>query len=218
MKTLHKFAMLMLMASAISLPALAQDAPQAVVKPLNLVRGIVGPAGFNSNWSGFSALSLIGGAGVIPVTNKANTTVFYLGFTGGTTADISNMVLYTTPRSRLNITAVTPVKLGGVSNPSIALSHAAVCPVQPSQANPCIVRLDPLTLPLSPLSDYYLVVFFTANDSNNSAIGATSPTFLQSSLSGWFTGSDQTHLTVGQPIPSGNNGSSPNFLMFVMTN
>jgi hypothetical protein len=210
--------MLTLMASAISLPALSQDAPQAVVKPLNLVRGVVGPAGFNTNWGGFSALSLIGGAGVIPVLNKANTTVFYLGFTAGTTADVSNMVLYTTPRGRLNITAVTPVKLGGVSNPSIALTNPLVCPVAASQANPCVVRLDPLTLPLSTLSDYYLVVFFTANDQNNTSIGATSPTFQQSGLSGWFTNSDQTHLTVGQSIPSGNNGSSPNFLMFVMTN
>jgi hypothetical protein len=217
MKTLYKFAMLTLMASAISLPALSQDAPQVVAKPLNLVRGIVGPAGSNTSWSGYSSLNLIGGAGVIPVLNKANT-VFYLGFTAGTTADISNMVLYTTPRGQLNITAVTPVKLGGVSNPSIALSHTAVCAVPPSQANPCIVRLDPLALPLSALSDYYLVVFFTANDSNNTALGGTSPTFLQSSLSGWFTPSDQTHLTVGQSIPSGNNGNNPNFLMYVMTN
>ncbi|MBI3478606.1 MAG: hypothetical protein HY010_23000 [Acidobacteria bacterium] len=218
MKTLYKFAMLMLMASAISLPAAAQDAQQAVVKPLNIVRGIVGPAGFNTNWGGFSSLSLIGGAGVIPVVNKAGTTVFYLGFTGGTTADVSNMVLYTTPRGRLNITAVTPVKRGGVSNPSIALSNATVCAIQPSQSNPCIVRLDPVTFPLSTLSDYYLVLFFTANDPNNTAIGASNPPFLQSSLSGWFTQSDQTHLTVGQSVPTGNNGSSPNFLMYVMTN
>jgi hypothetical protein len=216
MKNICRFVTLTLMLGVLSLSGFAQKAP-AAAKPLNLVRGVVGPVGSNTSWSGFSALNLIGGAGVIPVLNNANTTVFYLGFTAGATADVNNLVLYTTPRGRLNITAVTPVKLGGVSNPSIALSNPTVCPVAPSAANPCIVRLDPLVLPLSPLSDYYLVVYFTSNDSNNSAVGATQPHFNQSSLNGGFVNGDESRLTVGQNIPTGITGI-PDFLMFVMTN
>ncbi len=75
-----------------------------------------------------------------------------------------------------------------------------------SNFNPCIVRLDPTKIVLSALSDYYLVVYFTASDSNNGAIGATEPTFRQSSLMGWDVGSDQTHIAVGGSIPSGNGG------------
>ena len=215
MKTFHKFATLTLMMFALAGYGFSQQPAKATA--LNLVRGVVGPVASNTSWSGYSALSLISGAGVIPITSS--NTVFYLGFTAGTTADINNMVLYTTARRRLTITAVTPVKLGGISNPSINLASTAVCPVQPLSANnPCIVRLDPLALSLSALSDYYLVVYFTANDPNNSAIGATQPSFLQSSLNGWYTSSDESRLTVGQSIPSGNNGNPPDFLMFVMSN
>ena len=146
--------------------------------------------------------------------------MFYYGFTAGSQADITNMVLYTTARGSSTITAVTPVKYGGVSNPSIVLSNTSVCPVQPlSTGSPCFVRFDPLTLTLSALNDYYLVVYFTPSDSNNSSIGATVPQYLRSSLQGWYIGNvDETQLTVGQSIPSGNNGNQPYFLMFVMTN
>ena len=78
------------------------------------------------------------------------------------------------------------------------------------------MRLDPLVLPLSPTSDYYLVVYFT-QDSNNGGVGATQPSFLQSSLNGGFVASDQSRLTVGQNVPAGIT-TVPLFLMFVMTN
>jgi len=75
-----------------------------------------------------------------------------------------------------------------------------------------------LTLTLSALNDYYLVVYFTPSDSNNGSIGATQPQYLRSSLQGWYIGNtNETILTVGQSIPAGNNGSQPYFLMFVMT-
>jgi hypothetical protein len=215
MKTFHKFATLTLMIIAVSAYGFSQKAP-AKATALNLVRGVVGPVGSNTSWSGYSALSQISGAGVIPIASAS--TVFYLGFTAGATADINNMVLYTTARRGLTITAVTPVKLGGISNPSINLASIAVCPVQPlSVNNPCIVRLDPLTLSLSALNDYYLVVYFTANDPNNSTVGATQPSFGQSSLNGWFINGDESRLTAGQSIPAGNNGAQPDFLMYVMS-
>jgi hypothetical protein len=216
MKTVYRFATLTLMVLAVFAGVFSQKAA-AAAKPENLVRGVVGPVTNNTSWSGFSALNLIPGAALIPVTST--TSVFYLGFTAGTTVDISNMVLYTTARGSSIITAVTPVKLGGITNPSINLASVTVCPVQEiSDFNPCIVRLDPTKISLSALSDYYLVVYFTANDSNNSSVGATIPIFQQSSLTGWFISSDQTELKVGASIPSGNSGHQPYFLMYVMTN
>ena len=211
MKTVCKFATLMLMMLAFALHGFAAT-------PLNLVRGVGGPVAANTSWSGYSTLALIPGAGLIPPASS--TTAFYYGFTAGSQADITNMVLYTTARGSSTITAVTPVKYGGVSNPSIVLSNTSVCPVQPlSTGSPCFVRFDPLTLTLSALNDYYLVVYFTPSDSNNSSIGATVPQYLRSSLQGWYIGNvDETQLTVGQSIPSGNNGNQPYFLMFVMTN
>ena len=54
---------------------------------------------------------------------QVKTTVLYIGFTGGTEADIGNMVLYTTKRGNSKITAATPVKLKGASNPIISLTN-----------------------------------------------------------------------------------------------
>jgi hypothetical protein len=126
------------------------------------------------------------------------------------------MVVYTTARGSLTITAVTPVKLGGVSNPSILLSNTSVCPVAPSAGTPCIVRFDPTTLTMSPASDYYLAVYFT-NDTNNSGISGTYPQGYQTSLVGTYYGGNYTTLTVGQSIPTVANGG-PVFLMYVMNN
>ncbi len=179
--------------------------------------------GAGRNWTGrrqfqlsnYSVFNLVPGSGLFPITST--TTVFYFGFTAGTEADISNMVVYTTPRGSLTISAATPVKLGGVSNPSIVLSNTSVCPVAPSTTIPCIVRFDPTTITLSPASDYYFVVYFT-NNSNNAAIAATQPNNNQTSLAGtYFGGTDYTHLTAGQSIP-GAAARGPSFLMYVMNN
>ena len=214
MKTFCKFTILTFAMFAVTVCGFSQ-VPPAAAKTLNLERGVVGPVSSSPSWSGYSALNTIPGAGLMPITSK--TTAFYLGFTAGTQADVSNMVLYTTARTSLTITAATPVTFGGVSNPSINLASKTVCAVPPSVGSPCLVRLDPLTLSLSALSDYYLVVYFTS-DTNNSNIAGTIPSNALTSLTGWFIGSDQTHLTVGQSIPSGNGGGRPYFLMYVMTN
>ena len=210
MKTIYKFATLTLMMLAVSVCGFS------AVKPENLVRGVVGPVTANTSWAGYSNLALIPGAALIPVTSTQ--TVFYLGFTAGTEADINNMVLYTTSRGSLKITAVTPVKLGGVSNPSIDLVNPTVCPViEISAFNPCIVRLDPTTIVLSALNDYYLVVYFTASDTNNNSLGLTDPSFGQSSLrGGYVSGTDDSRLSVGASIPL-TLSNQPDGLMYVMT-
>ncbi|HEY4843468.1 MAG TPA: hypothetical protein VIH78_15985 [Terriglobales bacterium] len=212
MKTIFKLATLTLMIFAVSGYGFSAS------KAENLVRGIIGPVSSNVSWSGYTVIAQVPGAGLIPVTST--TTVFYLGFTAGAEADVSNMVLYTTARGSSTITAVTPVTLGGISNPMIDLASATVCPViEISSFNPCIVRLDPTKITLSALSDYYLAVFFTASDSNNSSIGLTEPQFQQSSLRGTYISGDETRLTVGATIPSSLSFSGqPYSLMYVMTN
>ncbi len=217
MKTVCKFATLILMIFGVSVCGFSQrmTAQKPAAATQNLVRGVVGPPGSNSEWSNYSVFNLVPGSGLFPITSS--TTVFYFGFTAGTEADIANMVVYTTARGSLTITAVTPVTLGGVSNPSILLSNTSVCPVAPSTTAPCIVRFDPTTLTMTPSSDYYFVVYFT-NDNNNQGIAGTQPGNNQTSLAGaYFGGTDYTHLTVGQSIP-GAAGRSPAFLMYVMNN
>jgi hypothetical protein len=220
MKTVCSLALLMLMMSAISVYGFSQTtftkkAPETTTQ--NLTRGVIGPVSSNSSWANYSVLNGVPGSSIFPITSTS--TVFYFGFTAGTEADISNMVVYTTARGSLTVTAVTPVKLGGISNPSVQLTNTSVCPVQPvSATNACIVRFDPTTLTLSPASDYYFMVFFT-NDSNNSAIGAAQPinAAYTSLVGNYFGGTDYTHLTVGQSLPGGGN-RSPDFLMYVMNN
>jgi hypothetical protein len=220
MKSGCNLVVLMLMMSAMSVYGFSQatvvkKSPETTTQ--NLTRGVIGPVSSNSSWANYSVLNGVPGSAVFPITST--TTVFYFGFTAGTEADISNMVVYTTARGSLTVTAATPVKLGGVSDPSIQLTNTSVCPVQPvSATNPCIVRFDPTTLTLSPASDYYFMVFF-ANDSNNSAIGGAQPiSAAYTSLVGnYFSGTDYTHLTVGQSLPGGGN-RSPDFLMYVMNN
>ena len=193
----------------------AQNAPATTTQ--NLVRGVIGPFGLNSSWSNYSVINQIPGSTLYPVASS--TAVFYWGFAAGTTADITNMVLYTTAHGSQTVTAVTPVKLGGISNPSISLSNTSVCPVQPlSAANPCVVRFDPVAITLSPASDYYLTVYY-ANDTNNQSIGAVLPGVFPVGMSGTFLGgTDATHLTVGQSLPARTTSNTSYFLMYVMNN
>jgi hypothetical protein len=206
MKTICKFATLSLVTSVFASLCPAQA-------PRNLVAGVSGQVTSDANWAGNSALSLIPGAALFPITST--NTVLYLGFTAGSTADVGNMVIYTTKRASTKITKVTPVTLGGVSNPSIDLASTSVCPVPPSTTNPCTIRLDPTVLSLSPLADYYFVVFFT-NDTNNKTVGGADPGNTRSSLSGLTIVGDETRLKVGQAVP-GPTTHVMDFLLYVMT-
>jgi hypothetical protein len=194
----------------------AQQPPATA--PINLVAGVGGPVSSSNQWSNYSALNLIAGAFIFPAVASVKTTVLYIGFTAGTEADLGNMVLYTTKRGNSKITAVTPVKLKGVSNPIISLTNKKVCPTQPvSVTNPCVVRLDPMTLTLSTLSDYYFVMYLSTSN-NNATLGAANAQYPITSLTGWYLSGDQTRLTVGRAIPSGYTGTHPYFLLYVMSN
>jgi hypothetical protein len=196
---------------------LAQQRPTTTA-PINLVAGVGGPVSSSNQWSDYSALNLIAGAFIFPAVATVKTTVLYIGFTAGTEADIGNMVLYTTKRGSSKITAVMPVKLTGVSDPIISLTNKKVCPNQPvSVSNPCVIRLDPMTLNLSTLSDYYFVMYLSTSN-NNETLGAANAQYPITSLTGWFLSGDQTRLKVGSSIPSGYNGTHPYFLLYVMSN
>jgi hypothetical protein len=215
MKTVSRFAVFTLLLFAV---AYGSAGEKKTTPPVNLVRGAVGPFGTNSDWANWSSVTLIPGASLIPVTSSQ--TVLYLGFAGGSEADITNMVLYTTARGSLTITAVTQVTLGGVSNPSIVLSNTSVCPNQPlSVNNVCVVRLDPTALALSATNDYYFAVFFT-NDSNNASLVSTADEFPFSALENWYgysSGTNYTTFTVGQSLPNNTFHSTPFVLMYVMS-
>ncbi len=183
----------------------------------NLVRGVSGPVGTNTSWSGYTVFGAIPGSALFPIAST--TTVLSYGFTAGSEADVTAAVLYTTARGSTTITAVTPVTYQGNSSFSFDLASTSVCPTAPSASTPCIVKFDSLTLTLSPASDYYLAVYFTGSDSNNSAIGGTTPSLAQSSLWGWYNSGNYTNLIVGNsvPAPSGSH-SAPYFLMYVTNN
>jgi hypothetical protein len=204
---------LIVLAIAAELSAYAQQPPQ------NLLPGI-GPllqSSGASNWSGLSILENIPGTSLYPVTSA--TTVLYIGFVAGTQVDIGNMVLYTTARENTTITAVTPVTFKGVSDPRIALTHPRTCPSQPlSAATPCIIRLDPIQLSLSPLNDYYLAVYFTKTDDDTHV---ARPRAFIGSLTGGEEVGDDTQLPVGASVPSllGNGSSAPpSFLLVAVMN
>src|ERR1700722_20650474 len=76
--------------------SVAQQRPAAA--PINLVAGVGGPVSSSNQWQNYSALNLIAGAFIFPAVSGVKTTVLYIGFTGGTEADIGKMVLYTTKR------------------------------------------------------------------------------------------------------------------------
>src|ERR1700685_1820174 len=121
MKTFYKLATFVLTMTALTASVFAQEPAPAATVLANLTegQGIIASGG-NPSWDGLSELVLIPGASLMGASST--TTALYLGFTGGSTADIDNMVLYTTPRNGTMITATKKLTLGAVSNPSINLT------------------------------------------------------------------------------------------------
>jgi hypothetical protein len=224
MKTFNKFVMFALTMSLLAACALAQDEQAApagtpeVVPPVAALANIVEGQGTivsqsNPAWDGMSEMVLIPGAALM---GSATSTGLYLGFSGGSTVDIDNMVLYTTPRGGSTITATKKLTLNKVADPSITLTSKTVCPTQPvSATNPCFIKLDVVKGALSPLNDYYFVVYFTL-DTNNEAITGVGSTNEQGSLTGWYLFGDQTRIGKGGALPVGNAGAGPFFLSFVV--
>jgi len=191
-------------------------AAQSFAASKNLIAG-AGPLKSATKWEGRTAFSVIPGAALFPVTST--TTALYLGFTGGSRADIGNMVLYQTNSRDGVITAVMPVTLKAVSNPSIDLTDTTVCPDQPvSTTAPCIVELDPLSLQLAASSDYYLAIFFPSPDSNNASLSLGAPQFFGTGLTGFMSFVDDTKHLAGDTLNTLINAGTPFGLIAVMSN
>jgi hypothetical protein len=190
----------------------------AVTAPLaNLTEGqaTITSSG-NPSWDGLSAFVLIPGASLMGASST--TTALYIGFTGGSEADIGNMVLYEVPRNGSTVLKVEKVTLGATQSPSIILTNTSTCPVQPvSVTNPCIVRLDTVKLALSPLYDYYFTIYFTL-DTNNEKIAGVGQTASPGGLSGWYLYGDQTRIGVKGAIPTNENSDQPPFFLAYVTN
>lgn len=207
MKTFCRLAACALMTCMVATLALAQ-APATTLS--NLAEGVGSINAGSGNWANFSEIVLIPGSAIFGV--KGSSTVLTLAFTAGSTVDIGNMVLYKSARSGNTNLGTKKVLLGGVSNPSINLTKTSVCPVQPvSSTNPCLIKLDPVKLALSPLNDYWFVVYF-ANDSNNTTMLPGYSTE-QGSLSGFFMTGDETRIKSKGALPTGNGNATPYFLV-----
>ena len=210
MKTFCKLATLALALWVMATTAAAQT-PAIVLS--NLVDGVGTVAGGVTNWGGLTELTLISGSSLLGV--KSTQAVLYIGFFGGSTVDIGNMVLYKTARNGNRVISVKKVTLGGVANPSLNLTSPSVCPVQPlSLANPCIIKLDPVKGALSTLNDYYFAMFFTS-DSNNTNVLGVGNSSAQGGLSGYSVAGDQTRIKAKGSLPPGYGGLTPYFLMYV---
>ena len=222
MKTFYKLATLTLLMAVLAVSAFAQEqAPElaipAVTPLVNLTEGQGTIAsGSGPSWDGLSEFVLIPGASLMGASPA--TTALYLAFTGGSTVDIGNMVLYTTPRNGSTVLKVTKVTLGTLASPSINLTSTSVCPVQPvSVTNPCIVRLDTVKTALSPLNDNYFTIYFTL-DTNNEHISGLGQTGSPGALSGWYLYGDQTRIGVKGALPTNENSDQAPFFLAYVTN
>lgn len=210
MKNFCRLATLALALCVIATTAVAQ-APGTALS--NILAGVGPMAGGNTNWANYSELVLIPGSALLGV--KAASNVLYIGFYGGSTVDIGNMVLYKTTRSSTTVVSTKKVTLGGKTDPSINLTSTSVCPVQPvSITNPCIIKLDPIKGALSSLDDYYFTMYFT-NDGNNGTVETIGNMYTQGALSGYQVIGDQTRIKKKGALPPGYNGGAPYFLMYV---
>jgi hypothetical protein len=216
MKTFYKLATLTLMMTLLAVSAFAQEpVPTTALANLTEGQGAVASSG-NQAWDGLSEFVLIPGASLMGASST--TTALYIGFTGGSEADIGNMVLYETPRNGSTVLKVTKVTLGGSASPSIDLASTSVCPIQPvSATNPCIVRLDTVKLALSPLDDYYFTVYFTL-DTNNEKISGLGQSISPGALSGWSLYGDQTRVGVKGALPTNENSDQAPFFLTYITN
>jgi hypothetical protein len=209
MKSILKFGWALLFSIAIPLLSHAQTAQNLVAGVGPITNGVTG-------WNGTSVTGLISGTSLFPASGKQ--TVLYLGFTGGTSLEIGNMVLYKTNRNSLKIVSVTPVTYKGSASNTILLDSSNCRAVPPSTVVPCIVRLDPLNLKLSTLNDYYFVMNLP-NTLANQTVNSTTSLFSNTTITGGFDFNDDTRLLKGDLLPANiaNNGRTF-FLVAVMNN
>lgn len=173
----------------------------------------------NTGWNNWSTITLLPGNSLLPVTNLTGSpgTKIRFGFVGGTTADITNMVLYVTAQYTHVVQSSIQLTYQSQTFPiSIPITSGS------SQQAPTIVTLD--SIPLSTLTfddahDYFIVVYFT-NDTANQSVSLiqSGQAFNASMLSVGVQGVDETGLTTGQTVPFPGSNSLRSILVTQVTN
>jgi hypothetical protein len=216
MNTFNKLATCTLMMLVLAASAFAQaPGPETTLANLTEGQGTISSSS-NPQWDGYSELVLIPGASLMGASSTS--TALYIGFTGGTEADIGNMVLYSTLRGNDAVIKATKVTLSGSSDPSIDLTSTSVCPNgAPTATNPCIIRLDTVKAALSTLDDYYFVVYFTL-DTNNEKIAGVGQSVEPGALSGFYLYGDQTRIGAKGAIATNENTDQPAFFLAYVAN
>lgn len=123
-----------------------------------------------------------------------------------------------TKRNNFKIQKVTPVTFGGSSSATILLDSSNCRVVPASTVNPCVVRVDPLNLKLSPLNDYYFVMYFPSTDPINFAVNGAVSLNSPTTITGGIEAKDDTKLVKGDVIPSTLVNNHAAFLVGVMNN
>jgi hypothetical protein len=218
MKTkIASFVLLLLVATTFTV---AQDgaASQRKAAPLttvlsNLTEGAAGAPGNSTDWEGWSEIDYIPGAALFGVDSTDS--YLTIGFSAGSTVNITSMVLYTTARASNVVTKVTKVTYLKKANPVIDLTSTTNCPTQPvSATNPCLIKLDKAAVEMIATNDYYFAIYFTSDSGNNSMRGAGGSN-QSGALMGWQIDGDDGLIPVGGTIPVGNQGAAPLFLMYL---
>jgi hypothetical protein len=185
-----------------------------LVTPLeNLTEGAAGVPGNSTDWEGWSEIDYIPGAALFGL--NATDSYFTIGFSAGSTVNITSMVVYTTVRANNIVTKVTKLNYLGKANPSINLTSTTNCPNQPvSASNPCFIKLTKAAVEMEASNDYYFAIYFTSDSENNSMRGAGGSN-QSGALSGWQIDGDDGLIPVGGTIPVGDQGYAPLFLMYL---
>jgi hypothetical protein len=219
MKTkIASFVLLLLVATTFAVAQEAVGAPAHKAAPLttvlsNLTEGAAGTPGNNVDWEGWSEIDEIPGASLFGVDSTDS--YFTIGFSAGSTVNITSMVVYTTARANNVVTKVTKLNYLGKANPSIDLTSTTNCPNQPvSATNPCLIKLTKAAVEMVASNDYYFAIYFTSDSENNTMRGAGGSN-QSGALTGWQIDGDDGLIPVGGTIPVGDAGAAPLFLMYL---
>jgi len=176
----------------------------------NLVRGVFGPVGNNTNWSNYTVVNLVP-FGALPDHQHNHRLLLDSRLEPNGRRQYG--CLHDSARQLDHQRGYTRYARRHLQS-SIVLSNVFVCPVAPSTTTPCIVRFDPRRSHFAGERLLLCGGFRERHQQYDHRWCTANPP--QSSLRELLWG-DQTRLTVGQSIPGHTYGGTT-FLMYVMNN
>lgn len=163
--------------------------------------GITPSGGQAIHWANDSIMVLLGGNQLLPVPSGipvGGVTKIRIGFTGGTQADIGNIVLYKT--DQYTHVVESSVQLTYLTQSAFSLT----IPAGTSVSAPAVFELDQISATnYTPdtTHDYFVVVYFTNTANNGNLVVATAAGVGITSMLGSWLGGDQTGIAVGAVVP-----------------